>query len=129
MKSLMIASLVAACLPALALATSPPQAAPAVKPGKVDGATARSLAQAGAKVVDVRTPEEFAGGHVPGAINIPYDQLPARAAEIGPPSTTVVLYCRSGRRSGIASEALQKAGYTKLYDMQVVTAWPDPLVK
>jgi len=131
MKSLIVAALVALVSPALALGATPapPAAAPAVKPGKVDGATARSLAQAGARVVDVRTPDEFASGHVPGAINIPYDQLPGRAAEIGPPSTAVVLYCRSGRRSGIAAEALQKAGYTKLYDMQVVTAWPDPLAK
>jgi rhodanese-related sulfurtransferase len=95
----------------------------------VDGPTAKALVAAGAKVVDVRTPEEFASGHVPGAINIPYDQLPRRASEIGPPSTSVVLYCRSGRRSGIAFQALQKAGFTKLHDMQVVGSWPGALEK
>ncbi|HET8724028.1 MAG TPA: rhodanese-like domain-containing protein [Anaeromyxobacteraceae bacterium] len=100
-----------------------------VKPGVVSGATARTLAAAGAKVVDVRTPEEFAAGHVPGAVNVPYDELPRRAAEIGPPSTAVVLYCRSGRRSGIAAEALRKAGFTKVYDFQSVSAWPGELVK
>jgi len=98
-------------------------------PGKVNGATAKSLVASGVKVVDVRTPEEFASGHVPGAINIPYDQLPGRAAEIGPPSTPVLLYCRSGRRSGIAVESLQKVGFTKLYDMQTATAWPGTLAK
>ena len=112
--------------PALAAAE---EAAAAVKPGRVDGATAKSLAAAGAKVVDVRTAEEFASGHVPGAINIPYDQIARRASEIGPPSTPVVLYCRTGRRSGIAVEALQKAGYEKLYDFRSVTAWPGELAK
>ena len=95
----------------------------------IDGATARSLASAGAKVVDVRTPEEFASGHVPGAINIPYDEIARRASEIGPPSTQVVLYCRTGRRSAIAVEALQRAGYDKLYDFRSVTAWPGDLAK
>jgi phage shock protein E len=112
-------------VPALAAAADPA----AAKPGKVDGATAQALAASGAKVVDVRTPEEFASGHAPGAVNIPYDQLPKRAAEIGPPSTRVVLYCRSGRRSGIAFEALQKAGYPNLFDLGAVTSWPGALVK
>ena len=80
-------------------------------------------------MVDVRTPEEFASGHVPGAINIPFDELPRRAAEIGPPATPVVLYCRSGRRSGIAVDALQKAGFSKLYDLKSVTAWPGELAR
>ena len=88
------------------------------KPGAVDGATAKALVAAGAKVVDVRRPQEFASGHVPGAINIPYEEIGKRAAEIGPASTPVVLYCRRGRRSGIAAEALQKAGYKKVYDLK-----------
>ena len=101
----------------------------AVAPGVVSGATAKALAAGGAKVVDVRTPQEFAAGHVPGAINIPFDELPRRAAEIGPPSSKVVLYCRTGRRSGIAADALRKAGFNQLYDFQSVTAWPGELVK
>ncbi len=130
MKGLFAASLLVLAAPALA--SNVPPAAPTaaeVKPGRVDGATGKSLAIAGAKVVDVRTPQEFASGHVPGAINIPYEEIGKRAAEIGPASTPVVLYCRSGRRSAIAAETLQKAGYTKLYDMQVVTAWPGALAK
>ena len=95
----------------------------------IDGATAKALAAAGAKVVDVRTPQEFASGHVPGAINIPFDEIGKRAAEIGPPSTRVVLYCRTGRRSGIAADALDKAGYKQVYDFQSVTAWPGELAK
>ena len=95
----------------------------------IDGATAKALAAGGARVVDVRTPEEFASGHVPGAINIPYDQIARRASEIGPPSTQVLLYCRTGRRSGIAADALDRAGYKKVYDFRTVTAWPGELAK
>jgi rhodanese-related sulfurtransferase len=130
MKTALAALLLAIAPALLAPALAAAQAATAgVKPGRVDGATAKSLAAAGAKVVDVRTAEEFASGHVPGAINIPYDQIARRASEIGPPSTPVVLYCRTGRRSGIAVEALQKAGYEKLYDFRSVTAWPGELAK
>jgi rhodanese-related sulfurtransferase len=68
-------------------------------------------------VLDVRTPEEFASGHVPGAVNIPYDQVVSRLAEI-PKDKEVVLYCRSGRRAGLAAVELEKAGYEDLQLMQ-----------
>ena len=68
-------------------------------------------------VLDVRTPEEFATGHVPGAVNIPYDQVASRLVEI-PKDKDVVLYCRSGRRAGIAAAELEKAGYKDLQLMQ-----------
>lgn len=130
MKIALAALLLATALPALAESAMPASAASrAVEPGLVDGATAKSLVAAGAKVVDVRTPQEYASGHVPGAINIPFEEIGKRAAEIGPTSTPVVLYCRSGRRSAIASDALQKAGYSKLYDFKTVTAWPGELAR
>jgi rhodanese-related sulfurtransferase len=68
-------------------------------------------------VLDVRTPEEFAAGHVPGAVNVPYDQVASRLAEI-PKNKDVVLYCRSGRRTELAGEALKANGYTKLEHLQ-----------
>jgi rhodanese-related sulfurtransferase len=68
-------------------------------------------------VLDVRTPEEFASGHVPGAVNIPYDQVASRLAEI-PKDKEVVLYCRSGRRAGLAASELENAGYKDLQLMQ-----------
>jgi rhodanese-related sulfurtransferase len=130
MKTFLTALLLATALPAFA-ETPVPAAATSqpVKPGRVDGATAKALAAGGARVVDVRTPQEFASGHVPGAINIPYEEIGKRASEIGPPSTPVVIYCRTGRRSAIAVEALQKAGFSRLYDLQSVTAWPGALAK
>lgn len=77
------------------------------------------LESAGAPfVLDVRTPEEFASGHVPGAVNIPYDELPERLAEIPPPGGTVVLYCRSGRRAEVAAKVLQRAGHRDLLHLE-----------
>jgi rhodanese-related sulfurtransferase len=95
-----------------------------VKATRVDGATAKALVKDGARLVDVRSPQEFAAGHVPGAVNIPYDEVERRAAEVGPPSTPVVLYCRTGRRSGIAAETLERLGYRHVYDLGPMTAWP-----
>jgi phage shock protein E len=92
-------------------------------PGLVDAATARKLVAAGVKVVDVRTPAEFQSGHVPGAVNIPFDQMAQRAGELGPPSTPLVLYCRSGRRSGIAVGTLKRQGFSRLYDLQAYDRW------
>ena len=74
-------------------------------------------------VLDVRAPEEFVTGHVPGAVNIPYDQVAARLAEV-PKDKDVVLYCRSGRRAGMAAEALAANGYTRLKHLEGdMTAW------
>lgn len=62
-------------------------------------------------VLDVRTPEEFAAGHVPGAVNIPHTEVAARLAEIEPESARgVVVYCERGGRAAQAAEALGDAG-------------------
>ncbi len=63
-------------------------------------------------VLDVRTPAEFAAGHVPGAVNIPYDQVASHLGEI-PKDDEIVLYCHSGRRAGLAAEVLAANGYTQ----------------
>jgi len=76
-------------------------------------------------VLDVRTPEEFVAGHVPGAVNIPYDQVAARIAEV-PRDKDVVLYCRSGRRAGMAAEVLATNGYTRLQHLEGdMIAWQE----
>ena len=62
--------------------------------------------------VDVRTAGEFGAGHVAGAVNIPYEEIVERIGEVtSDKDAPIYLYCRSGRRSGIALEALQEAGY------------------
>jgi rhodanese-related sulfurtransferase len=68
-------------------------------------------------VLDVRSPEEFVAGHVPGAVNVPYDQVATRLAEV-PRDKDVVLYCRSGRRAGIAAQVLAQNGYTRLQHLE-----------
>ncbi|MFT3807161.1 rhodanese-like domain-containing protein [Arenimonas sp.] len=61
-------------------------------------------------VLDVRSDEEFAQGHIPGAVLIPHDQLETRIGELGEPRE-VVVYCRSGRRSGLIQPVLEKNGF------------------
>jgi phage shock protein E len=66
-------------------------------------------------VLDVRTAAEFAAGHVPGAINVPHDQVERRLDELaGLRDKDVVVYCGTGRRSALALEVLGGHGYTRL---------------
>jgi phage shock protein E len=65
--------------------------------------------------LDVRSAEEFAAGHLPGAINIPHTEVVQGIAALKlDKSSNIALYCGSGRRAGIAIEALQQQGYTNL---------------
>lgn len=79
---------------------------PAVAPAAVAEITARDDAPL---LLDVRTPEEFAQGHLPGAVLIPHDQLAARLDEIDR-DRWVLVYCRSGKRAGTAQDILEDAG-------------------
>lgn len=82
-----------------------------------DPAIAWDKIASGAMVLDVRTPEEFAEGHLANAVNIPFEQVTEEFAKRGiAKDAPVVLYCRSGRRSSIATEALVAAGYTQTYN-------------
>ena len=64
-------------------------------------------------ILDVRTPAEYAAGHIPGAVNIPHDALGARLAELGGDrDREIVVHCQSGRRAATAEELLTDAGYT-----------------
>ncbi|OFI32833.1 hypothetical protein BFC17_06165 [Alteromonas lipolytica] len=65
-------------------------------------------------IIDVRSATEYAEGHVPGAINIPFDKLDAHLATLGSISQPMLVYCRSGRRAGIALQSLAQLGYTSL---------------
>ena len=67
-----------------------------------------------ALIVDVRTPEEFADGHYPGAINIPHETILDGLNQLGvSQETPVILYCRSGNRSGQAELALKSKGFSQ----------------
>jgi len=73
-------------------------------------------------LLDVRTPEEFASGHIAGAVNIPLDTLESRMSEV-PKDQPVVVYCRSGNRSAQAADLLEEAGYSNIRDLGGITAW------
>ena len=76
-------------------------------------------------IVDVRTAEEFAAGHIPGAINVPnegiLDEMPV---ELPDKNAETLIYCRSGRRSKEAADKLVAMGYTAVYDFGGIIDWP-----
>jgi phage shock protein E len=90
----------------------------------VDGERGKQLVDQGAIVIDVRTPGEYAEGHVPGALLIDVS-APTFAEQIGQldPNAAYVVYCRSGNRSAAAVTQMLTAGFTELYDMGPLTAW------
>lgn len=89
----------------------------------ISSGEAHRLVQSGARLVDVRASFEYAAGHLPGAINLPVQQLASRANELEPKDKAVVVYCRSGHRSAMAYDQLKAAGFTKLYDLGPMSAW------
>ena len=91
--------------------------------GDVTGSDARRLVESGARLVDVRTPEEFAAGHISGAVNIPVQELDRRMGELEPKEGAVVVYCRSGNRSASAARVLKSAGYAKVHDLGAMSGW------
>ncbi len=94
---------------------------PAALKALVEGADPSSFI-----LVDVRTAEEFAEGHIPGSVNIPYERIGST-----PPTddkdALIIVYCRSGRRSAIAAEALKAAGYDSIVDFGGIDRYRGPL--
>lgn len=95
------------------------QAAGAGAPQRVGVAEfAKVIEQPGVQIIDVRTPAEFADGHIAGAVNIPVQQpdFSERVARLDPKATYAV-YCRSGNRSKAAVAQMQGAGITHIYEL------------
>ena len=87
-------------------------------------ARAHELVADGARLLDVRTPEEFAGGHVDGAVNLPVQDLAAKLATLADKKDKdIVVYCRSGRRSASAKQTLVGAGFKKVHDLGGIGNW------
>lgn len=84
---------------------------------------AKGLVQNGALLLDVRTPQEFAAGHIDGAVNIPVQDLSARMAELDNKKRPIVVYCRSGARSGQAQSMLQSKGYESVHNLGAMSRW------
>ena len=81
-------------------------------------------------LIDARTTEEFAEGHIADAILIPEYEIADRAEkELPDKDALILLYCRSGRRSKIASEELVKLGYTNVKEFGGIIDWPYEIVK
>ncbi|HZR10155.1 MAG TPA: rhodanese-like domain-containing protein [Myxococcales bacterium] len=94
-----------------------------VPAGPVDGPTAKQLVADGARLVDVRAPDYYAKGHIEGAINIPWQQIEVRAEEIGPITTPIVLYCRTGQGAANAYATLTRIGYRRVYVLGSYLNW------
>ena len=81
--------------------------------------------QEGYIILDVREQDEFDQGHIPGAILIPYTRIELDAEDLLPDLDQLILvYCRSGRRSKIAAEALVELGYTNIKEFGGILDWP-----
>lgn len=80
--------------------------------------------ETGYLIVDVRRPDEFAEGHITGAINVPNETIESEMPELLPDKEQVLLvYCRTGRRSREAAGKLAGIGYTAVYDIGGIRTW------
>ncbi len=76
-------------------------------------------------ILDVRTQEEYDQGHIPGAIVISHEEIAEKAEQVLTDKEQLILvYCRSGRRSKIAAEALVELGYTNIKEFGGIIDWP-----
>jgi len=80
-------------------------------------------------ILDVRTPEEFADKHIPGAINIPNETISTEEIpELPDKDQLILVYCRSGNRSKQTSEKLAALGYTNIVEFGGINDWPGETV-
>lgn len=93
-------------------------------------AEAQTVMESGADywIVDVRTEEEYAGGHIPGAICIPVETITQAPPELPDYDRTILVYCRSGRRSVQAAQKLASCGYTDVREFGGIIDWPGETV-
>ena len=76
-------------------------------------------------ILDVREQDEYDAGHIPGAILIPYTRIEEEASEkLTDKDQLILVYCRSGRRSKIAADALVEIGYTNIREFGGILDWP-----
>lgn len=79
---------------------------------------ARISSESAPVILDVRTADEFASGHIPGAVNVPQDELAERLAALDlAPASEIVVHCERGRRAAAARSLLRESGYTNVRDL------------
>lgn len=99
---------------------------------KITAEEAKKLIDSGkyGVILDVRTLEEYENGHIQGATLLPYDEIITKAdTVISDKDEVVLVYCRSGKRSAVASEELINLGYNKVYDFGGIIDWPYEIIK
>lgn len=92
---------------------------------KISAEDAKEMMVEGNIILDVRTEMEYNEEHIENALLLPVDQIQEGELDLLPDKDQIILvYCRSGNRSRMASEALIEAGYTKVYDFGGIIDWP-----
>jgi phage shock protein E len=91
--------------------------------GRVGRDKAHGLVKDGAKLVDVRSPGEFSAGHLPGAINVPLQELGKGVEKLGPKDKPIIVYCASGARSAMARSQLKAKGFAQVFNLGPMSAW------
>ena len=95
----------------------------------MDEAVDMMAQETGYIILDVRRPDEFAAGHIPGAINVANETIGTAAIpELPDKDQLIMVYCRSGRRSKEASEKLVKLGYTNIVEFGGILDWKGEIV-
>ena len=95
----------------------------------MEEAAKRMEQEPAAIILDVRWPDEYQAGHIPGAINIPNETIGSEALpQLPDKDQTILLYCRSGNRSKQASEKLAALGYTQVLEFGGILDWPGQVV-
>ena len=95
----------------------------------MDEAVDMMAKETGYIILDVRRPDEFAAGHIPGAINVANESIgTAEILELPDKDQLIMVYCRSGRRSKEASEKLVKLGYTNIVEFGGILDWKGEIV-
>lgn len=92
----------------------------------ISGGEARRLLADGALLIDVRSPGEYADGHLPGAVNVPIDGFERRVDELVAENRELVLYCAAGVRCNKAAVMLEKAGSTGVHQLGTLARWSEP---
>jgi rhodanese-related sulfurtransferase len=91
---------------------------------RISAADAKAMIDKGHRVVDVRTPAEYGGGHIPQAEHVPLDSILARPKDVLKTEGDVIFVCQVGQRSALAAEMAAAVGLKNLYNLEGGTdAW------
>lgn len=100
-----------------------------LKKQDINQGVAQFKAASGAVLLDVRTAEEYRGGHVPGSVNVDVDRIGEAALLIPSKSTPIFVYCYSGARSSAATDALKSMGYLDVINIGGIRSYTGPAEK